>query len=122
MVPTFNERENVPRLVDMLRAALPGIDWELIIVDDNLFVQEVHKRFRSASIGGNGASSLEPCRRIRFLNGFSRRLKVRNQSAATSDWRSRIDAAGPAEKQAVICQAVREAVGSVLRSQAGQLA
>ena len=35
VVPTFNERENVPRLVDMLRAALPGIDWELIIVDDN---------------------------------------------------------------------------------------
>jgi acyl carrier protein len=34
---------------------------------------------------------------------------------ATSDWRSRIDAARPAEKQAVICQAVREAVGSVLR-------
>jgi acyl carrier protein len=34
---------------------------------------------------------------------------------ATSSWRSRIDAASPAEKQAVICQAVREAVGSVLR-------
>jgi NAD(P)-dependent dehydrogenase (short-subunit alcohol dehydrogenase family)/acyl carrier protein len=32
-----------------------------------------------------------------------------------SDWRSRIDAAGPSEKQGVICQAVREAVGSVLR-------
>jgi dolichol-phosphate mannosyltransferase len=35
VVPTFNERENVPRLIDMLRAALPGVDWELIIVDDN---------------------------------------------------------------------------------------
>ncbi|MEP6975978.1 MAG: beta-ketoacyl reductase, partial [Spartobacteria bacterium] len=36
-------------------------------------------------------------------------------SGATSDWRSRIDAAAPAEKQSVISQAVREAVGSVLR-------
>jgi dolichol-phosphate mannosyltransferase len=35
VVPTFNERENVPRLADMLRAALPGINWELIIVDDD---------------------------------------------------------------------------------------
>jgi dolichol-phosphate mannosyltransferase len=35
VVPTFNERENVPRLIDTLRAALPGVDWELIIVDDN---------------------------------------------------------------------------------------
>jgi acyl carrier protein len=42
---------------------------------------------------------------------------LENQESAgpTSDWRSRIDAAAPAEKQAVICQAVREAVGSVLR-------
>jgi hypothetical protein len=36
-------------------------------------------------------------------------------TGATKDWRSRIDAAPPAEKQAVISQAVREAVGSVLR-------
>jgi len=36
-------------------------------------------------------------------------------TGATKDWRSRIDAAAPAEKQAVISQAVREAVGSVLR-------
>jgi NADPH:quinone reductase-like Zn-dependent oxidoreductase/acyl carrier protein len=42
---------------------------------------------------------------------------IENQESVgtTSDWRSRIDAASPAEKQAVICQAVREAVGSVLR-------
>src|SRR5450631_4158637 len=32
VVPTFNERDNVPRLIDMLRAALPDIAWELIIV------------------------------------------------------------------------------------------
>jgi dolichol-phosphate mannosyltransferase len=35
VVPTFNERENVPRLIDTLKAALPDIAWELIIVDDN---------------------------------------------------------------------------------------
>jgi NADPH:quinone reductase-like Zn-dependent oxidoreductase/SAM-dependent methyltransferase/acyl carrier protein len=42
---------------------------------------------------------------------------LENQESAdpTSDWRSRIDTASPAEKQSVICQAVREAVGSVLR-------
>ena len=35
VVPTFNERENMPRLVETLRIALPDIAWELIIVDDN---------------------------------------------------------------------------------------
>jgi dolichol-phosphate mannosyltransferase len=35
VVPTFNERENIPRLIDTLRAALPDTAWELIIVDDN---------------------------------------------------------------------------------------
>jgi dolichol-phosphate mannosyltransferase len=35
VVPTFNERENIPRLVDTLKAALPDIAWELIVVDDN---------------------------------------------------------------------------------------
>ncbi len=34
---------------------------------------------------------------------------------ATGDWRPRIEAAAPEEKEAVICQAVREVVGSVLR-------
>jgi acyl transferase domain-containing protein/acyl carrier protein len=42
-------------------------------------------------------------------------LENEETTGTTSDWRSRIDAAGAAEKQAVICQAVREAVGSVLR-------
>jgi dolichol-phosphate mannosyltransferase len=35
IIPTFNERDNVPRLVDMLKTALPEVAWELIIVDDN---------------------------------------------------------------------------------------
>jgi acyl carrier protein len=42
-------------------------------------------------------------------------LESEESTGARSDWRSRIDAAAPAEKQMVICQAVREAVGSVLR-------
>ena len=35
IVPTFNERENIPRLIDTLRIALPDVDWELLIVDDD---------------------------------------------------------------------------------------
>jgi dolichol-phosphate mannosyltransferase len=35
VVPTFNERENIPRLVETLKTALPDIAWELIVVDDN---------------------------------------------------------------------------------------
>jgi acyl carrier protein len=35
--------------------------------------------------------------------------------SAVSDWRGKIDAAAPAEREAVIAQAVREVVGSVLR-------
>ena len=42
-------------------------------------------------------------------------LEDEQSSGGTSDWRSRIEAAAPDEKQAVICQAVRDAVGSVLR-------
>lgn len=35
VVPTFNERRNVPLLVELVDAALPGIPWELIFVDDD---------------------------------------------------------------------------------------
>jgi len=35
VVPTFNERDNVALLVEKLRHALVGIDWEIIFVDDN---------------------------------------------------------------------------------------
>jgi acyl transferase domain-containing protein/acyl carrier protein len=48
-------------------------------------------------------------------------LESQESVGATSDWRSRIDAASPADKQTVICQAVREAVGSVLRVKADSL-
>ena len=36
-------------------------------------------------------------------------------SGVTGDWRIKIESAAPDEKEAVICQAVREVVGSVLR-------
>lgn len=35
VVPTFNERENVRLILDKLDAALGGIDWEVIFVDDD---------------------------------------------------------------------------------------
>jgi dolichol-phosphate mannosyltransferase len=35
VVPTFNECENIPVLVERLRKALPGVSWEMIIVDDD---------------------------------------------------------------------------------------
>lgn len=35
VVPTYEERDNVPVLVDRLRAALHGLDWEVIFVDDD---------------------------------------------------------------------------------------
>jgi dolichol-phosphate mannosyltransferase len=35
VVPTFNERGNVATLVQRLDAALVGISWEVIFVDDN---------------------------------------------------------------------------------------
>ena len=35
VVPAYNERENVPRLVDALRRVLEGVAWQLIVVDDD---------------------------------------------------------------------------------------
>jgi dolichol-phosphate mannosyltransferase len=35
VVPTFNEKDNVERLVVLLRQALHHIDWEVIFVDDD---------------------------------------------------------------------------------------
>jgi NADPH:quinone reductase-like Zn-dependent oxidoreductase/NAD(P)-dependent dehydrogenase (short-subunit alcohol dehydrogenase family)/acyl carrier protein/SAM-dependent methyltransferase len=42
-------------------------------------------------------------------------VESQQSGSRTSDWRGRIEAAAPAEKEGVIAQAVREAVGSVLR-------
>src|SRR6202158_5163929 len=35
VVPTLNERDNVPNLVERIGAVLTGIDWELMFVDDD---------------------------------------------------------------------------------------
>jgi dolichol-phosphate mannosyltransferase len=35
VAPTFNERENAPRLVERLRATLEGVRWQAIFVDDD---------------------------------------------------------------------------------------
>ncbi len=35
VVPTFNERANIPILVERLEKALAGCDWEVVFVDDN---------------------------------------------------------------------------------------
>ncbi len=35
VVPSFNERDNIAPLYDKLAAALPGIAWEMIVVDDD---------------------------------------------------------------------------------------
>jgi dolichol-phosphate mannosyltransferase len=50
VVPTFNERDNIPRLIDLLKVALAQTAWELIIVDDNSpdRTAEVAKRIASA--------------------------------------------------------------------------
>ena len=80
------------------------------------FVREARKRFPFGSIGENGVNSFRSMQENPLSRAhFRRDRKSGDRAGATSDWRSRIDAASPAEKQAVICQAVREAVGSVLR-------
>ena len=35
ILPAFNERANIPMMVERLSRALDGIDWEVIVVDDN---------------------------------------------------------------------------------------
>jgi len=35
VIPTFNEADNVPVVVDRIRQCLSGIDWEILFVDDN---------------------------------------------------------------------------------------
>lgn len=35
VVPTYNERDNISELVERVNAAMEGIEWEMIIVDDD---------------------------------------------------------------------------------------
>ncbi len=50
-----------------------------------------------------------------FFERIFKSIENQESDGGTSDWRNRIEAAGPGEKLAVISQAVRESVGSVLR-------
>ena len=35
IIPTFNERENIPSMIEAIDHALPDINWEIIFVDDD---------------------------------------------------------------------------------------
>jgi dolichol-phosphate mannosyltransferase len=35
VLPTYNERKNIAKMVDRIAAALPDVTWEVVIVDDN---------------------------------------------------------------------------------------
>ncbi|WP_417666847.1 glycosyltransferase family 2 protein [Roseibium sp.] len=35
VLPTFNEAQNIPVLIELLDKTLSGVDWEAIVVDDN---------------------------------------------------------------------------------------
>ncbi|WP_068081315.1 glycosyltransferase [Polycladidibacter stylochi] len=35
VLPTYNEAENIPLVVDLVGQALAGVNWEIIVVDDN---------------------------------------------------------------------------------------
>lgn len=35
VIPTYNERENIPLLIERLNNALPGVSWEAVFVDDD---------------------------------------------------------------------------------------
>jgi dolichol-phosphate mannosyltransferase len=50
VIPTFNERENIVPLVERLRAALVGVAWEVIFVDDDSSDKTVDV-VRSLSLG-----------------------------------------------------------------------
>src|ERR1700716_2901684 len=63
IVPTFNERANIPLLVARLQRTLEGADWEVIFVDDN-------------SLDGTAAAGRatgEPDLRVRCIRRIGRR-------------------------------------------------
>mgnify|MGYP001439846613 CR=1 FL=1 len=35
VIPTYNERENISKIIEMLRKSLKGIEHEIVFVDDN---------------------------------------------------------------------------------------
>ena len=63
VVPTFNERKNVGRLLELLSFALIGIEWEAIFVDDD----------SSDGTPGYLAALSRTDRRVRLIRRFGRR-------------------------------------------------
>ena len=63
VIPTLNERDNIPVLVNRLRKTLGGIDWEVIFVDDDS-MDDTMARVRELSVAD---------RRIRGLRRVGRR-------------------------------------------------
>lgn len=60
IVPTFNERTNVPLLVERLKRLLTSCDWEVLFVDDN----SPDGTFAAARAIGEGDSRVRCIRRI----------------------------------------------------------
>jgi len=63
VVPTFNERQNIPLLVHLVAKALPGVPWEIVFVDDNS-PDETAEAARQLALA-------DP--RVRILQRFGRR-------------------------------------------------
>lgn len=63
IVPTLNERENIIRFVEALEAALRGIQWEVLFVDDHS-PDGTAEEIRSIGVTN---------RRVRLLERFGRR-------------------------------------------------
>ena len=63
VVPTYEERDNIEPLVDLLESALAGIDWEVIFVDDD------SKDGTAAEVARVAAGNL----RVRLLHRIGRR-------------------------------------------------
>ena len=63
IVPTYNERQNIPILVERLSRALTGCEWEVLFVDDN---SPDGSAFVARSLGENDS-------RVRCLRRIGRR-------------------------------------------------
>jgi glycosyltransferase involved in cell wall biosynthesis len=50
VIPVFNEEENMPVLQSELRAALAGLDYELVFVDDGSFDRSIEKIESAANV------------------------------------------------------------------------
>jgi dolichol-phosphate mannosyltransferase len=63
VIPTFNERDNVEQLLDLIETALPHVEWEVVFVDDD-------------SSDGTGDVVMRICRvdpRVRLIRRLGRR-------------------------------------------------